>query len=82
MYPPGGQRQPEINFDQIIGRFTDGLNKIRQRFGGGGIGIIIIGVIAIIVAIWMGAGVYTVGPGQNAALRLFGAVQGAPVTQE
>lgn len=82
MYPPGGQRQPEINFDQIIGRFTNGLNKITQRFGGGGIGIIIIGVLAIIVAIWMGSGVYTVGPGQNAALRLFGAVQGAPVTQE
>jgi len=32
--------------------------------------------------VWLGTGVYTIGPGENAALRLFGAAQGAPVTQE
>ena len=34
------------------------------------------------MVIWLATGIYTISPGQNAALRLFGAVQGAPVIQE
>jgi len=52
------------------------------RFGGGNLGILIIAVIALLIIIWAATGVYTVSPGENAALRLFGAVQGAPVSEE
>ena len=52
------------------------------RLGGGNLGILILAVIALLIIIWAATGVYTVSPGENAALRLFGAVQGAPVSEE
>ena len=82
MFPPGGQRQPEMDFEQVTARFREGVGRFSGRFGGGGIGLFIIGILALVVIVWAGIGVYTVGPGENAALRLFGAVQGNPVTQE
>lgn len=82
MYPPGGPRQPEMDFDQILAQLRGGLAKITARFGGGGVGLLVFGAIGIIAVAWLAFGVYTIGPGQAAALRLFGAVQGAPVTQE
>jgi len=82
MYPPGGPRQPEMDFDQILARLREGMAKLTARFGGGGIGLLVFGAIGIIAVIWLASGVYTIGPGQSAALRLFGAVQGAPVNQE
>ena len=83
MYPPGGgQRQPEMDFEQVTARFRDGFGRFSGRFGGGGLGLFIIGILALIVIVWAGTGVYTIGPGENAARRLFGAVQGPPVTQE
>ena len=82
MFPPGGQRQPEMDFEQVTARFREGVGRFSGRFGGGGIGLFIIGILALVVIVWAGTGVYTIGPGENAALRLFGAVQGNPVTQE
>ena len=82
MYPPGGPRQPEMDFEQVLARLRGGWSSLTGRFGGGGIGLLIFGAIGIIVVIWLATGVYTISPGQNAALRLFGAVQGAPVIQE
>ena len=82
MFPPGGQRQPEMDFEQVTARFREGVGRFSGRFGGGGIGLFIIGILALVVIVWAGIGVYTIGPGENAALRLFGAVQGNPVTQE
>lgn len=83
MYPPGGgQRQPEMDFEQVTARFRDGFGRFSGRFGGGGIGLFIIGLLALLIIVWAGTGVYTIGPGENAARRLFGAVQGPPVTQE
>ncbi len=81
MYPPGGSRQPEVNFDQILGRVRDALGPIGKRLGGGGVGLLVVGIIALIAVIWVGTGVYTISPGENAALRLFGEVQGNPVDQ-
>ena len=52
------------------------------RLGGGNLAILILAVIALLIIIWAATGVYTVSPGENAALRLFGAVQGAPVSEE
>ena len=82
MYPPGGSRQPEMDFDQILNRLKGGFGALTKRFGGGGIGLLLFGGIGIIVLFWLASGIYTIGPGQNAALRLFGAVQGNPVDQE
>ena len=82
MYPPGGQRQPEMDFEQVTARFREGMGRFSGRFGGGGFALFILGILVLAIIVWAGTGVYTIGPGENAALRLFGAVQGDPVTQE
>ena len=82
MYPPGGPRQPEMDFDHVLSRFRDGFGSIGKRFGGGGVGLLLLAAIGIIAVVWLGTGIYTIGPGQNAALRLFGAAQGSPVTEQ
>ena len=82
MYPPGGPRQPEMDFDQILARLRDGMAKLTARFGGGGIGLLIIGVIGVIAVIWLATGIYTIGPGQQAALQLFGAARAAPIQEQ
>ena len=82
MYPPSGPRQPEMDFDQVLARLREGWAQLNQRLGGGGVGLAILGLIGIIAVIWLATGIYTISPGENAALRLFGAVQGAPVIQE
>jgi membrane protease subunit HflK len=71
-----------MDFDQIMARFRDGWSQLNRRLGGGGVGLAFLGLIGIIIVIWLATGIYTISPGENAALRLFGAVQGAPVTQE
>lgn len=82
MYPPGGQRQPEMDFEQVTARFREGLGRFGGRFGGSGVFLFIIGILVLGIIVWAGTGVYTIGPGENAALRLFGAAQLNPVTQE
>ena len=87
MFSPGGgqqqpPRQPEFDFDQLLGRVRGIFGGGGGRLGGGNLGIIILAVIALIVIIWAATGVYTISPGENAALRLFGAVQGDPVDEE
>ena len=81
MYPPSGSRQPEMDFDAVLGRIRRGWSQLTQRFGGGGVGLVIVGIIAILVILWAATGVYQVGPGEQAARRLFGAVQD-PITTE
>ena len=86
MFTPGGgqqpPRQPEFDLEQLLGRVRGMFGGSGGRFGGGNLGILILAVIALLVIIWAATGVYTVSPGENAALRLFGAVQGAPVSEE
>lgn len=82
MYQPGGgPRQPELDFDQIIGQVRDTIGRVFQRLGGGGVGLAVVLVIGLIVVIWAATGIYTVSPGEQAAVRRFGAVEGNPVTQ-
>ena len=82
MYQPGGQppRQPEMNFDQMLGGVRNTLGRLAARLGGGGVGLAVVLIIALIVIIWAATGIYTISPGEQAALRLFGAAQAAPVT--
>ena len=51
MYQPGGgPRQPELNFDEIMGKIRDSVGRLTQRFGGGGIGL----AVALVVNSGMG----------------------------
>lgn len=87
MFSPGGgqqqpPRQPEFDVDQLLGRVRGIFGGGTGRLGGGNLGIIILAVIALIIVVWAATGVYTISPGENAALRLFGAVQGDPAAEE
>ena len=86
MFTPGGgqqpPRQPEFDLEQLLGRVRGMFGGSGGRLGGGNLGILIVAIIALLIIIWAATGVYTVSPGENAALRLFGAVQGAPVSEE
>ena len=83
MYQPGGQppRQPELNFDQLLSGFGATIRRITNRLGGGGVGLAAVLIIGLIAIIWAATGIYTVSPGEQAALRLFGAAQPSPVTE-
>jgi membrane protease subunit HflK len=71
-----------MDFDQLMARLREWWGQVNRRLGGGGVGLVILGLIGIIAVIWLATGIYTISPGENAALRLFGAVQGPPVTDE
>ena len=82
MYQPGGgPRPPELNFDEILSKIRDGIGRISQQLGGGGVGLAIVLVVGLIVVIWAATGIYTTSPGEQAVLRLFGNAQETPVTQ-
>jgi membrane protease subunit HflK len=81
MYPQGGPRQPDFDFEQIINRIRTVFSPIARRMGGGGIGLVITAVAALGVAIWLATGIYTIGPGEQVALRLFGEARETPVTE-
>jgi membrane protease subunit HflK len=84
MYQPGGSRQPELDLEQLIARFRQWLTGRTGGVGvgGGGAVLVVVAVIGVIALIWGATGFYTVGPGEAAALRFFGAVEGEPVVQE
>ena len=70
MYQPGGgPRQPEMDFEKIMGGIRDGIGSLTQRFGGGGIGVAIVLVIGLIVVIWAASGIYTINPGEQPTLE-------------
>ena len=82
MYQPGGgPRQPELDFEKIIGNISAGIGRVAQRLGGGGVGIAIALFIGLIIVIWAATGISTTSPGEQAVLRLFGKAQPTPVTQ-
>ncbi len=76
MYPQGGPRQPELDFEQIMARIRDALGPIGRRLGSGGVGLLVAGVIALIVVIWLATGIYTISPGEHGATQRFGKVCG------
>lgn len=72
MYRP---EEPEVNFDQVMERIRNFFGRFRIGGGGGGgnIGsLIVIGLFAVGIAVWLGSGFYTVQPGEEAALRRLG----------
>ena len=83
MYQPGGggPRQPELDFDQILGNVRNILGRFAQRLGGGGVGLVVALIVGAIIVIWLATGIYTISPGEQAALRLFGKAQAVPESQ-
>ena len=79
MYPQGGSRQPEFDFEQIMARIRDFLGPIGRRLGGAGVGLVATLIVALIVVIWLATGIYTISPGEQAALQRFGKVCGTIV---
>lgn len=72
MYRP---EEPEVNFDQVMERIRNFFGRFRIGGGGGGgnIGsLIVIGLFAVGIAVWLGSGFFTVQPGEEAALRRLG----------
>lgn len=73
---PGGNRQPELDFAQFTNRIRNGFGQFTRRLGGGGVGLVVMVVIAFIVTVWALRGIYTTDPSEHAALRRFGSVCG------
>ena len=67
------QDEPEVNVEQILGRFRAFFGRF--RLGGMGVGLFGFVIIAAVIAavIWLSSGFYTVQPGEEAAIRTFGA---------
>ena len=59
-FPSGGPRQNELNFDQIIGQVQQVLGRLTRRFGGGGVGIIVVSILICfgIISFLNGNGLY------------------------
>ena len=66
------QEEPEVNFEQILERIRSFLGRFRIGGGGGAIGFIVIGLLAVAAVVWLATGVYSVQPGEQAALRFLG----------
>ena len=49
-----------MNFDQVIGGARDAFGRISQRLGGGGVGLAVALIIALIAIIWAATGIYTI----------------------
>ena len=64
--------QPEINLDEILAGVKSFFNRIGQRLGGGGIGLVILLIIGAIAVIWLATGLYRVPAGSQGVVRLFG----------
>ena len=69
-----GERRPEFDPDQVLRNLRSNWGNMRGRLPGGG--LFIFGVIALLLIAWLATGVYTVQPGEQAAVRLFGQFQG------
>lgn len=63
---------PEFNFDGIVARLFAFLRQIGGHVGLRGTGAILTAAVGIGLVIWMGTGVYSVAPSEQAALQLFG----------
>jgi membrane protease subunit HflK len=77
MFQPGGPRQPEVDFDQLLSGVKGKLGSIAGRLGGGGVGGVAILAIGLIAVLWLATGIYRTGPGEEAAQRRFGKICGA-----
>ena len=71
-----GQRRPEFDPDQVLRNLQQGWSDFRRRLPGGAFFLLLAGGFSLIFIIWLASGFYTVGPTEQAALRLFGQFRG------
>lgn len=72
-----GERRPQFDPDEFLRQLRGRLADVRRRLpGGGGSSLIVAGFFLIVGLIWAATGFYTVGPEEQAAVRLFGKFQG------
>ena len=74
VYRPPDRDEKEVNIDELLGRCKTSLPKIPGFKGGSP--LLIFFVILIIALFWIGSGVYTVAPDQQAVVRTFGKFDG------
>lgn len=68
------QDEPEVNLEQILEKIRS-FNPFKRggdEGGGNGIAYFVLGLFAVGIVFWMGTGVYTVQPGEEAVIRLVG----------
>ncbi|MYE55421.1 MAG: FtsH protease activity modulator HflK [Chloroflexi bacterium] len=71
------QDEPEVNLEQILEKIRS-FNPFRrggddgEGGGGNGIAYFVLGLFAVGIVFWLGTGVYTVQPGEEAVIRLVG----------
>ena len=69
------QDEPEVNLEQILEKIRS-FNPFRrggdEGGGGNGIAYFILGLFAVGIVFWLGTGIYTVQPGEEAVVRLVG----------
>ena len=71
------QDEPEVNLEQILEKIRS-FNPFRRGDddggggGGNGIAYFVLGLFAVGIVFWMGTGIYTVQPGEEAVIRLMG----------
>jgi membrane protease subunit HflK len=61
--------------EEILRGIGSAINNVLQRLGGGGVKLIILGLLVLGAIVWLGSGVYQVGPREQAALQFFGEFQ-------
>ena len=61
--------------EEILRGIGSAINNVLQRLGGGGVKLVILGLIVLGAIVWLGSGVYQVGPREQAALQFFGEFQ-------
>ena len=72
-----GQRRPEFDPDQFMRNVQDWFDRVRVRGPrGGGITALAAVVLLALGILWGATGFYTVGPEEQAAVRLFGQFRG------
>ena len=75
MQQPPRRGETEIDLEQLLNRIGAALGGFGRRFGGGGgsaLNLVVFGILGVSLIIWLGTGVYTVNPGEQAAMRTFG----------
>ena len=71
------QDEPEVNLEQILEKIRS-FNPFRRGDddggggGGNGIAYFVLGLFAVGIVFWLGTGIYTVQPGEEAVVRLVG----------
>ena len=69
------QDEPELNLNQILERISSFFKRFGLPSGGGGGNVIayfVFGILLVALVIWLASGIYTVDPGEQAALRRVG----------